>query len=373
MADPKLTRSTYLSRNVGEYPAAVEMMGLAFEKVEDLRYGTNPHQTAAFYRPAGRPGVIGGMQVLKTGKSGLSQTNLEDISYALNILKFFAEPACVCMKHVNPCGGAVANPGDSLLAVYKTARDCDPRAAFGSVVAFNVTVDAATAREVMSTFNECVVAPDFEPEALAIFCDQEASALNRHIRILKCGDPGDLPKFVGDPVAGYQTFKVLADGSLVVADPLLTHVRGVGDLKPAEAESKTLGKVTSTVPTTPMQKRDLLIAWHMNISVRSNGVIIVKNGGTLAVGTGEQDRVGAVEKAMAKYRDKYAGKESIEGAAMASDGFFPFPDGVEVAAAAGVRAIVAPSGSLKDAEVIARANELGVAFCFAPERVFSHH
>jgi len=131
--------------------------------------------------------------------------------------------------------------------------------------------------------------------------------------------------------------------------------------------------VRSTVAATPVQKRDLLIAWYMNISVRSNGVVIVKNGGTLAVGTGEQDRVGAVEKAIGKYKEKYAGPGDIAGAAMASDGFFPFPDGVEVAAAAGVRAIVAPAGSLKDAEVIARANELGVALCYAPERVFSHH
>lgn len=373
MADPKLSRSTYLSRNVGDYPAAVQVMGLDYEKVEDLRYGTNPHQTAAFYRPAGRPGVIGGMQVLKTGKSGLSQTNLEDISYALNILKFFTDPACVCMKHVNPCGGAVAGPGGTALGVYTTARDCDPRAAFGSVVAFNVRVDAAAAREIMTTFNECVVAPDVDAEALAIFSDQSAAALNKHIRILKCGPPSELPKYVGDSVAGYQTLKVLADGALVVADPLLTHVRSVDDLKPAVAESKTLGTVQSSVAPSPAQKRDLLIAWYMNISVRSNGVVIVKNGGTLAVGTGEQDRVGAVEKAVSKYKEKYAGKDSIEGAAMASDGFFPFPDGVEVAAAAGVRAIVAPAGSLKDAEVIARANELGVALCFAPERVFSHH
>ncbi len=373
MADSRITRSTYLSRHVGEYPDAIEVLGVRYEKVEDLRYGTNPHQTAAFYRPAGRPGVIGGMKVLKSGKGGLSQTNLEDISYALNILKFFAEPACVCMKHVNPCGAAVAGPGDSALTVYRKARDCDPRAAFGSVVAFNVAVDAAVAREVMSTFNECVVAPAVEPEALAVFTDPSASGLNKHIRVLQCGNPADLPKFVGDPVAECRTVKVLADGSLVVADPLLTCVRGTEDLRPAEAESKTLGKVVSTVPATPAQKRDLLIAWYMNISVRSNGVVIVKNGGTLAVGTGEQDRVGAVEKAVAKYREKYRGQESIQGAAMASDGFFPFPDGVEVAAAAGVRAIVAPAGSLKDAEVIARANELGVAFCHAPERVFSHH
>ena len=373
MAAPKLSRSTYLSRNLGEYPTVVQMLGLDYAKVEDLRYGTNPHQTAALYKPVGRHSVIGDMQVLKTGKSGLSQTNLEDISYALNILKFFDRPACACMKHVNPSGAAVAEPGDTTLSVYRKARDCDPRAAFGSVVAFNVTVDAVTAREIMGTFVECVVAPAFEPEALAIFSDQVTYALNKHIRILQCGNLAELPKFVGDAVEGYRTFKVLADGSLVVADPLLTNVHGVDDLKPAEAESKALGQVRSTVPASPAQKRDLLVAWYMNLSVRSNGVIIVKNGGSLAVGTGEQDRVGAVEQAISKYERKYAGGETIEGVAMASDGFFPFPDGVEVAAKAGVRAIIAPAGSIKDAEVIARANELGVALCHAPERVFSHH
>jgi phosphoribosylaminoimidazolecarboxamide formyltransferase/IMP cyclohydrolase len=313
------------------------------------------------------------MEVLKTGKSGLSQTNLEDISYSLNIIKFFDEPACACMKHVNPSGAAVASPGDKLVDVYRKARDCDPRAAFGSVVAFNVTVDATTAREIMSTFVECVVAPDFEPDALNVFNDQETYTLNKSIRILKCGTPADLPRFVGDDIAGYQTFKVLADGCIVVADPLMTHVRSADDLKPAEAASKKLGDVKSSVQATPEQKKDLLIAWYMNISVRSNGVVIVKNGGALAVGTGEQDRVGAVEQAIWKYENKYEGPETIQGAAMASDGFFPFPDAVEVAAAAGVTAIVAPAGSIRDAQVIARANELGVALFHAPERVFSHH
>ena len=193
------------------------------------------------------------------------------------------------------------------------------------------------------------------------------------MRILKCGDLAKLPKYVGDSVEGYRTVKVLADGCIVVADPLLTNLHGIEDLKPAVAESKTLGVITSTVQATPSQLQDLLIAWYMNISVRSNGVVIVKNGGTLCVGTGEQDRVGAIEQAVEKFGQKYKGKEDIQGAAMASDGFFPFPDGVEVAAEAGVKAIIAPAGSIKDAEVIARANELGVALFHAPERVFSHH
>ncbi len=372
MPEEKLNRNTYLSKHVGDFPAAVQMAGRDYVKVDDLRYGTNPHQTAAFYKPAGRNSVIGDMEVLKNGKSGLSQTNLEDISFSLNIVKFFDKPACACMKHVNPCGAAMASAGDTLKDVYVKARDCDPRAAFGSVIAFNVEVDADTAREIMTTFVECVVAPAFTAEALAVFCDPEAK-LNKHVRILKCGDLAKLPKYVGDDTEGYKTFKVLADGSLVIADPLLTNMRSLADLKPAAADSKTIGHVESTVKATASQLQDLLTAWYVNISVRSNGVVIVKNGGTLCVGTGEQDRVGAVEQAIVKFKEKYEGKEVIQDAVMASDGFFPFPDGVEVAAKAGITAIIAPSGSLKDAEVIARANELGVALFHAPERVFSHH
>jgi len=373
MADKELTRSTYLSRNVGEYPDTVEIMGLAYEKADDLRYGTNPHQTAAFYKPCRGSAVIGDMEMLKTGKSGLSQTNLEDLSYSLNIVKFFDKPACACMKHVNPSGAAVSAEGETLVDVYKKARDCDPRAAFGSVVSFNVNVDVATAKEIMSSFVECVVAPEFEAEALAIFSDSESYKLNKHIRILKCGDISALPKFVGEDVTGYRTLKVLADGSIVVADPLLSNVRGIDDLKSASGTNKALGEVVNQIEATPRQLEDLLIAWYINLNVRSNGVIVVKNGGTLAVGTGEQDRVGAVEQAMWKYENKYKGEDSIEGAVMSSDGFFPFADAVEVAAAAGVRAIVSPSGSLRDADVIARANELGVALHHAPERIFSHH
>ncbi|OGV74520.1 MAG: IMP cyclohydrolase [Lentisphaerae bacterium RIFOXYB12_FULL_65_16] len=373
MPAEKMSRSTYTSRNVGDYPESLQVMGVSYAKVDDLRYGTNPHQTGAFYKPLGRLSVVGDMEVLKTGKGGLSQTNLEDISYALNICKFFDRPACACMKHVNPSGAAVATPDESVIDAYRKARDSDPRAAFGSVVAFNVPVHAEVAHEVMSTFVECVVAPEFSDEALRVFNDTEKYKLNSSIRILKCGDPRQIPRFVGEDVTGYRTLKVLADGCIVVADPLLTHVRGPEDLKLATAESKSAGKVSCARTATPRELEDLLVAWYININVRSNGVVIVKNGGTLSVGTGEQDRVGAVEQAVWKYQNKYKGPEKIQDSVMASDGFFPFPDAVEVAAAAGVRTMVAPAGSLKDADVIARANELGVALYHAPERVFSHH
>ncbi len=373
MADSSMNRNTYLSKNVGSFEDVVEIRGKRYLKVEDLRYGTNPHQPATYYKPEGMVCPIGDMQVLKTGKSGLSQTNLEDISYALNIVKYFDRPACAVMKHVNPSGAAVQRGEETLRDVYIKARDCDARAAFGSAIAFNVEVDAQVATEIMGTFTECVVAPSFDKDALVIFNDADKFKLNKQIRIIKCGNISALPRYVGEAADTHSTLKVLADGSIVVAAPLLTHLKSVADLKLASAESKNLGTVVSTVKPKPGQIEDILAAWYINLNVRSNGVVIMKNGQTLSVGTGEQDRVGAVEQAVWKYNNKYQGDENIKDAVMASDGFFPFPDAVEVAAEAGVSAMISPPGSIKDAEVIQRANDLGVVLFHAPERCFSHH
>lgn len=373
--NPRMGRDAYLTKNTGSFADEIIVGGRKFVKVEDLRYGTNPHQPAAFYRPADASGAVMDMKTLKSGKNGLSQTNLEDISGALNIIKYFGStPACAVMKHINPSGAAVQRSGESLRDVYVKARDCDARAAFGAAIAFNVKVDAATAEEIMSSFNECVVAPAFDDEALAVFNDSNRFKLNGQMRVLQCGDIASIPKYVGDDADGScDTMKVLCDGSLVIAAPLLTNVKSSLDLPAAAGESKKIGTRVSEVKPSDAQMDDLLAAWYINIGVRSNGVVIVKNGQTLAVGTGEQDRVGAVEKAIEKFKQKYSGPNSIEGASMSSDGFFPQADAVEVAAAAGIRAIVAPAGSLKDAEVIQRANELGVALRHAPERIFSHH
>jgi len=373
MSSKNLDRNAYLSKNVGDFSGALNINGVEYVKVEDLRYGTNPHQPAAFYKPVNVASPVGDLEILKNGKSGLSQTNLEDISYSMNIVKFFDEPACAVMKHVNPSGAAVQRGDESIKDVYVKARDCDARAAFGSAVCFNVEVGEEVAKEIMTTFVECVVAPSVTPEALAVFNDKETYKMNGHIRIIKCGDLKKLPRYVGDEAAHANTIKVLADGSLVIAAPLVTNLRSVADLKPAEAENKRCGKQVSNVAASDSQIADLLAAWYININVRSNGVVIMKNGQTLAVGTGEQDRVGAVEQAIAKFKEKYEGEEELACSVMSSDGFFPFPDAVEVAAEAGVQAIIAPAGSLRDADVIARANELGVALIHAPERIFSHH
>lgn len=367
----KMNRNTYLTANIGDYPAEIMIAGRKFVKKDDLRYGTNPHQPAAFYRPADGNGALMDMVTLKSGKNGLSQTNLEDISGALNIVKYFDMPACAVMKHVNPSGAAVGLPGETLRQVFIKARDCDARAAFGSVIAFNKPVDKETAAEIMTSFAECVVAPDFSEEALAVFNDGETYKLNKQLRVLKCGAIESLPRYVGDDAA--ETIKVLGDGSLVIAAPLLTHVRSAEDMPAAAGENKACGAQVCTVEPTEQQMKDLLAAWYINLSVRSNGVVIVKDGQTLSVGTGEQDRVGAVEQAIEKFRQKFTGSATLEGAVMSSDGFFPFPDALEVAAAAGIKAVVSPAGSLKDADVVKRANELGVALRHAPERIFSHH
>ena len=369
----ELNRNSYLSKNTGNFPEKTIIGGREYIKVQDLRYGTNPHQPAAYYKPVDTLSTIGDMKILKDGKSGLSQTNLEDISYALNIVKFFNRPACAVMKHVNPSGAAVQCAGEGVREVYLKARDADARAAFGSVVAFNTKIDVTTAKEIMSTFVECVVAPEYEAGVLDVFNDGETFKLNKHIRIIQCADISSLVKFTGEGNDCLNTMKVLADGSLIIAAPLLTSLRGISDLKSAEADNTKVGKQVSAHHATPAQLEDLLFAWYVNLSVRSNGVVIAQNGQTISVGTGEQDRVGAVEQAIAKYRQKYQGKNSITGSVMSSDGFFPFADAVEVAAEAGITAIVCPAGSLRDAEVIKRANELGVALYYAPERIFSHH
>jgi phosphoribosylaminoimidazolecarboxamide formyltransferase/IMP cyclohydrolase len=373
MSSKTLERNTYLSKNVGDFSEALNINGVEYVKVEDLRYGTNPHQPAAFYKPLNVDTPVGDLKILKNGKNGLSQTNLEDISYSMNIVKFFDAPACAVMKHVNPSGAAVQRGDESVRDVYVKARDCDARAAFGSAVSFNVEVDEEVAKEIMTSFVECVVAPSFTEEALAVFNDRETYKINSHIRIIQCGDLSKLPRYVGDDAVHANSIKVLADGSLVIAAPLLTNIKSVEDLKPAEAENKRCGKQVSEVEATKEQLEDLLAAWYININVRSNGVVIMKNGQTLSVGTGEQDRVGAVEQAISKFEGKYEGSETLDDSVMSSDGFFPFPDAVEVAAAAGVRAIISPAGSLRDADVIKRANELGVALVHAPERIFSHH
>ncbi len=373
MADRQDLKAMYRTRTEGAFPDAFEVLGRPYEKAEDLRYGTNPHQPAAFYRPADGQGlVLGRYEILKTGKSGLSQTNLEDMHHAVGILKYMPRPACAVMKHCNPSGAAIAQEGMSLRAVYERARDADAQAAFGSVVAFNTTVDAGTADAIMQSIVEGVAAPAFEPDALEALHNFEHYRKNKELRIIQLPGFDTLPKYVGDAVAGME-MKVFDDGSIVLAQPYLSKIRTAEDLMLGYCDHPKKGSIESARDATAQERDDLMFAWYVNIHVRSNGCVIVKNGQTLSVGTGEQDRVGAVEQAIAKAKAKYKGSETLEGAVLASDGFFPFRDAVDAATQAGITAIVQPGGSVNDYDAIAAANEANAAMLFTGERCFSHH
>ncbi len=372
MADDDL-KAQYRTRTEGSFPASFDAMGRTYEKVEDLRYGTNPHQPAAFYRPAdGKNLVLGAHEILKTGKSGLSQTNIEDMHHAVGILKYLQRPACAVMKHCNPSGVAMQVDDIPLVTVYERARDSDAQAAFGSVVVFNRAVDGDTAEAIMQTIVEGVAAPGFDDAALEILQNFEKFRRNKELRVIKLPDFSKLPKFLDDESAAWE-MKVFDDGSIVLAQPYLSRVRSVKDFVPAYCDHKKHGRIDIARPATIRELDDLLFAWYVNIHVRSNGCVIAHHGQTLAVGTGEQDRVGAVEQAIAKARSKYKGTESLNGAVLASDGFFPFRDAVDAATKAGISAFVQPGGSVNDYDVIAACNESSAAMVFSLERCFSHH
>ncbi len=360
--------------------AALVIGGRTFQlkKVSStLRYGTNPHQPFTAYAPAGGKSLsVGNLDMLKGGKDGLSLTNLQDMSQSLNILKFFSRPACAVMKHVNPCGFKVETNRESLADIYRIARACDERSAFGSIVGFNAKVDAATAEAVMETFVEGVIAPEYDPDAVEILKRAEGTkGLNNAIRVARAASFGAIPRFIGDDVNGYYNLRNLVDGTLTVEVPYLTRIRSAADfivdpMIPNADPARNGGKdfVVRRKPT-DRELNDCLTAWYVNINVRSNGIVFVKDGAAVSVGTGEQERIGAVEQAIDK-----AGKKghSLKGAVMSSDAFFPQRDSIDSVAREGVTAVVWPAGSLNDAAVIEAANEHGIALMATLERCFLH-
>ncbi len=365
-------RSKYFSRTQSGFPDELVVLGVTYEKVEDLRYGTNPHQGASLYRPKGAVGLtFGNLEILKTGKSGLSETNYSDLNHGANIVKYFEQPACAVMKHLNPSGAAVQYGQQDQRTVYIRARDADPVAAFGGTVVLNTPLTVETAKEIMKSVVEVVAAPDYEEGALDVLSDHSTYKMNKEIRAIRLPNIPQLPKWVGEDAA--PTIKVMSDGSLVVADALLTGIKTADDLQLAYTQHPSKGEFTCDVRPTPEMMNDLLFSWYVNLSVRSNGIVIAKNGVTIAVGTGQQDRVAAVRQAIDKAREKFQGDESLEGSVMSSDAFFPFRDSVDAAAEAGIRAIVQPGGSVKDWEAIQACNEHAMSMVFTGERCFSHH
>jgi phosphoribosylaminoimidazolecarboxamide formyltransferase/IMP cyclohydrolase len=317
-----------------EYP---DVLTLQFSKVQDLRYGENPHQSAAFYRDARPPeGSLATYRQVQ-GKD-LSYNNIADADAAWECVKSFTEPACVIVKHANPCGAALAaTPHEA----YEHAFRTDPVSAFGGIIAFNRALDAAAAAAVAKQFAEVIIAPRVEPEAL------KQLAGKSNLRIL------EVPLAHG---ANERDFKRVGGGLLVQSAD--AHSLARSDLR----------IVTRTAPT-PRQIDDLLFAWRIAQYVKSNAIVFCGNGATLGIGAGQMSRVDSARIAGVKAQ---AAKLTLAGSVVASDAFFPFRDGLDVLADAGAVAVIQPGGSVRDEEVIAAADERGIAMAFTGIRHFRH-
>ncbi|MCX5679659.1 MAG: bifunctional phosphoribosylaminoimidazolecarboxamide formyltransferase/IMP cyclohydrolase [Candidatus Omnitrophica bacterium] len=316
-----------------------ENLDLKFKKLQDLRYGENPHQKAAFYKDetSSEPSISNAVQL--HGKE-LSFNNIIDLNAALGIVSEFADPAATIIKHTNPCGTATAL---DLKTAYIDALDCDRLSAFGSIVGFNRAVDADLARTILkeADFVECIIAPSYEAKAL------EVLKTKKNLRLLEVKD-------FGRKVAGLDRDMKKVVGGLLVQD------RDTGSM-----EESHLLAVTKVKPTKEEMKSmlfGLVVAKH----VKSNAIVLSRGTKTVGIGAGQMSRVDSVMIASRK-----AGSRS-EGSTLASDAFFPKEDGVEQAAKAGVKAIIQPGGSIRDKEVIAMADKLGIAMVFTEVRHFKH-
>jgi phosphoribosylaminoimidazolecarboxamide formyltransferase/IMP cyclohydrolase len=334
-------------------PASVfgARIDLPFQKVRDLRYGENPHQPAAWYVARGaKPYEAAGLgnATILQGKE-LSFTNLLDLDAAARIVLEFSEPAAVVVKHTNPCGVAI---GSSAVEAYVRARDADSLAAFGGIVALNRPIDLATAEAIISTFIEAVIAPAVEPPAL------EVLARKPNMRVVAA----DL-----DPVRAYGLDIRSILGAVLVQLP----DRVLEAREPWGEDATHIRVVTKRVPTAS-EWEGLRFAWRVCAHVKSNTVIFTDAQRTLAIGAGQMSRVDAVNVAIMKAASRGQGLRPLEGSVAASDAFFPFRDGLDAVAAAGATAVVQPGGSVRDAEVIAAADDHGLTMVFTGTRHFRH-
>ena len=321
----------------GARAAFPQRLNLNFELAQTLRYGENPHQNAAFYRdlePA--PGSLARYVQLQ-GKE-LSYNNIADADAAWECVKTFEQPACVIIKHANPCGVAVAG---STLDAYRAAFATDPTSAFGGIIAFNRELDAATVAAVAEQFVEVLIAPQVSAGARAALAKKE------NVRVL------EVP--LADGANAYEMKRV--GGGLLAQTPDNFHI-SAADLK-----------IVSRVQPTPQQQEDLLFAWRVAKFVKSNAIVFCGKGRTLGVGAGQMSRVDSARIAAIKAQNANL---TLAGSVVASDAFFPFRDGLDVVAEAGAVAVIQPGGSLRDAEVIAAGDERGIAMVFTGHRHFRH-
>ncbi len=327
-----------------EYEDFPEHLAIAYEKVLDLSYGENPHQRAALYAEAGvRSHILS--RVSKLHGKALSFNNVLDLDSARRLVEDFDEPACAIIKHNNPCGVAV---GADALEAYLKALACDPMSAFGGVIAFNRPVSEELAKELHENFVEVLIAPDYGHGALSVLQQKEA------IRIL-CEEE----RRQRDPTER-DVKRVL--GGLLVQD------------RDGDPEPRELMEVVTKTQASEQQWDDMCFAWTVVRHVRSNAIVIAKDGATLGIGAGQMSRVDSVRLAVDKCRDaRGEGAEALlAGSAVASDAFFPFADGPQLAIEAGSTAVIQPGGSKRDAEVIDACDAAGVAMVFTKHRHFRH-
>ena len=309
-------------------------------KKQDLRYGENSHQSAAFYVENNVQEASVATATQLNGKE-LSFNNIADTDAALECVKEFVEPACVIVKHANPCGVAL---GENILEAYDRAFKTDPTSAFGGIIAFNRELDATTAQAIIDRqFVEVIIAPSVSDQAAEIV------ATKKNVRLLACGD------WQGQLTDGYD-FKRVNGG-------LLVQERDFGMV-----DMEDLQVVTKVQPT-EAQLRDLMFCWKVAKYVKSNAIVYCKDSMTIGVGAGQMSRVYSAKIAGIKAADE--GLE-VAGSVMASDAFFPFRDGIDAAAEAGIKAVIQPGGSMRDDEVIAAADEHGIAMVFTGMRHFRH-
>jgi len=322
---------------IGPLEKLPERIHIAIERRQPMRYGENPHQAAALYVPAGQPvaGLAGARQ--HQGKE-LSYNNLVDLDSAWALAEEFRRPAVAIIKHNNPCGAAEQ---ESLCDAYLKALACDPVSAFGGVLAFNRSIDGATAQEVAKLFVECIVAPGYDAAARNIF------TAKKNLRLL------EMPR----EAAHAELELKRISGGVLAQEP----DRG-------ELDESSLKIATQRAPT-DAERRALLFAWRVAKHVKSNAIVFAREGQTVGVGAGQMSRVDSVKIAVIKAA---AAGLSLAGSVFASDAFFPFPDSVEEAAKAGATAVIQPGGSVRDEEVIATANRLGMAMLLTGVRHFRH-
>jgi phosphoribosylaminoimidazolecarboxamide formyltransferase/IMP cyclohydrolase len=331
--------ANYLGKIVSgsEFPRSFSSQ---FHKKQDLRYGENPHQNAAFYVEKHPQEASVSTATQLQGKE-LSYNNIADTDAALECVKSFSEPACVIVKHANPCGVAIAG---SIQEAYQLAFETDPTSAFGGIIAFNRELDSETAQKIVDQqFSEVIIAPTVSEEALHVFAGKP------NVRVLACG------QWPAKPLAAWDYKRI--NGGLLVQDRDI-HLISRNDLT-----------VVSKRQPSEQELVDLMFAWTVAQFVKSNAIVYCKNLQTIGIGAGQMSRVYSAKIAGIKAADENL---VVEGSVMASDAFFPFRDGIDAAAKAGISAVIQPGGSMRDAEVIAAADEAGMAMVFTGIRHFRH-